>query len=171
MSIPESAAVATVAHIPTGDTTEREYTYDESAMIKEIRNRYRDATNWRFEKIGLEFIDGNTYTVWFTTKDVPDINNAWFYAYVDKSGCRLFDDGDQTVAFMQGILEQRRNFWQRIKDFDFLDIIGACIALPIIFAFVYIIMTAKGTADAIGNEFLTIVSLILGYYFGRNNQK
>lgn len=148
-----------------------QYTQDELAMIGEVHQRFPDASDWRFDKIGSEFIDGNTYTVYFATKQILNKDNSWFYAYVDKSGCRLFNDGDQAVAFMQGVLERRRSFVQRLRDFDFLDIIGALIALPITFAFVFIIVAERGGEDAISKEFLAIVSLILGYYFGRNKLK
>ncbi len=156
----------TIAKIPT-----REYTKDEKSIIEEIEKQYPDARDWRFDRVGNEFIDGNTYMVAFRTKEIKNSANSWYYAYVDSTGCRLLNNGDEAVVFMQALLEKRRGFLQRLKDFDLLDIIGALIALPIIFTFVYIVVTTRDTQNAISKEFLTIVSLILGYYFGRNKQK
>lgn len=147
----------------------RDFTPQEKLISDEIRKQFPDAHNFRFDRIGTEFIDGNTYMVEFITDDIKNKSNSWFYAYVDSADCRLFNTGDEAVVFMQSILEKRRGFLQRLKDFDLLDIIGALIALPIAFAFVYIVVTTKNDAqNAISKEFLAIVSLILGYYFGRN---
>lgn len=159
------------SQVTPATNTHREYTKDEKAIIEEIQKQYPDATEWRFDKVGSEFIEGNTYMVMFTTKDIKDKNNSWFYAYVDADGCRLLNTGDEAVVFMQGLLEKRRGFVQRLKDFDLLDIVGAIIAIPIIFTFIYIVIAAKGNSEAVSKEFLTIVSLILGYYFGRNKAK
>jgi hypothetical protein len=149
----------------------REYTEDEKSIIEEIEKQYPDARDWRFDRVGNEFIDGNTYLVSFKTDEIKNRANSWYYAYVDPSGCRLLSNGDEAVVFMQALLEKRRGFLQRLRDFDLLDIIGALIALPITFTFVYIVATTKDSQNAISKEFLTIVSLILGYYFGRNKQK
>ncbi len=146
-------------------------TIDEKTIILAIRQRFPDARTFRFDKIGAEFIEGNTYMVEFESDLIKNKANSWLYSYVDSSGCRLFDTGDEAVIFMQGILEKRRTFWQRIKDFDLVDIVGAIIALPIVFAFVYIVITSKDPQNAISKDFLAIVSIILGYYFGRNKAK
>lgn len=151
-----------------GGTAQREYTSEEKLIIQAIHRKYPDASDFRFAQVGSEFADGNTYSAVFTTSEINDDESSWYYAYVDASGAKLLDDGEKAIVFMQALLEKRKSILQRLKDFDFLDIIGACIALPIIFAFVYIVVTAKGTANAVSNEFLAIVSLILGYYFGRN---
>ena len=158
-------SVSAATSIPEPKSTQQEQTIKEEIMKQVPKAQY-----FRFEKIGTEYIDGNTYMVEFTyfdkskNKDV----DSWRYAYVDSTGCRLFDSGDEAVVFMQGLLEKRRGFLQRIKDFDLIDIVGALIALPIVFTFVYIVISSKDTQNAISKEFLAIVSIILGYYFGRN---
>jgi hypothetical protein len=149
----------------------REFTPQEKLIRDEIRKQFPNADHFRFDRIGTEFIDGNTYMVEFITPEIRNPSNSWFYAYVDSAECRLFNTGDEAVVFMQSLLERRRGFLQRLKDFDLLDIIGALIALPIVFAFVYIVITTRDAQNAISKEFLTIVSLILGYYFGRNKAK
>ena|SRR6185436_6616595 len=161
-----SAPTPNAQPVPT-----RDYTPQEKLIIEEIKKQYPDAHNYRFDRIGTEFIDGNTYMVEFITDDIKNKSNSWFYAYADSADCRLFNTGDEAVVFMQGLLEKKSSFLHRIKDFDLLDIIGALIALPIAFAFVYIVVTTRDAQNAISKEFLAIVSLILGYYFGRNKSK
>jgi len=142
----------------------------EQQIIDEIKKQVPDAKLFRFEKIGTEYIDGNTYMVEFAffDKNKKKEIDSWRYAYIDSAGPRIFDSGDEAVIFMQGLLEKRRGFLQRIKDFDLIDIVGALIALPIVFTFVYIVITSKDPQNAISKDFLAIVSIILGYYFGRN---
>jgi hypothetical protein len=148
----------------------REFSEDEKTIIKEVQKKFYDADNFRFNRVGNKFEEGNTYIVEFITKDRSK-NMSWYYAYIDKTECLLFDDGDETIVYMQNLLEKRRSFLQRLRDFDFLDIVGALIAFPIIIAFVYIVVLSKGGQNAVSKELLTIVSLILGYYFGRNKTK
>ena len=93
------------------------------------------------------------------------------YGDIRDYAVKLFENGKQTIVHMQGQLEKRKNIVQRLKDFDFLDIIGSLIALPIIFSFIYIVIVERGNPASISKEYLTIVSLILGYYFGRNKVK
>jgi len=137
---------------------------------EEVRYLYKDATDFRFRKVGEDFLEGDTYYLEFRTRELGK-DKSFYYAYVNTEGVKLFDNGEQTIVHMQALLEKRKSFIQRLKDFDFLDIIGAFIALPIIFAFIYIVVAEKGNPAAISKEFLTIVSLILGYYFGRNKTK
>jgi hypothetical protein len=155
---------------PNPSVPESKSTQQEQMIKEEIIKQVPTAASFRFEKIGTEYIDGNTYMVEFTfvDKNKKKEVDSWRYAYVDSSSCRIFDSGDEAVIFMQGLLEKRRGFLQRIKDFDLIDVVGALIALPIVFTFVYIVITSKDTQNAISKEFLAIVSIILGYYFGRN---
>lgn len=140
-------------------------------MIEEkVKDQYHDVSDFRYTAIGDLFLDGNTYYLEFKTEELSkDI--SYYYAYVNDEGCKLFENGEQVIVHMQNLLEKRKSFLQRLKDFDLLDIIGAIIALPIIFAFVYVVVRANGDPNAVSKEFLTIVSLILGYYFGRNKVK
>jgi len=149
---------------------QREFTEDEKTIIKEVQKQFNDAENFRFNRVGNKFEEGNTYMVEFSTKERRK-DMSWYYAYVDKTECQLFDEGEEAIVYMQTLLDKRRSFLQRLRDFDFLDIVGALIAFPIIIAFVYIVVLSKGSQDAVSKELLTIVSLILGYYFGRNKTK
>lgn len=144
---------------------------DEKLIVEAVQKLFKDASDFRFGRVGNQFEDGNTYTVEFTTKDIEKKDYSWFYAYVDASGCQLLKDGEDAIVFMQALLDKRRSFVQRLRDFDLLDIIGAVIAFMIVSAFVYIILVTRDSQNAISKEFLTIVSMVLGYYFGRNKSK
>lgn len=137
---------------------------------KEVKSLYTDATDFRYERVGEDFLDGDTYYLEFKSKGISK-KDSYYYAYINTEGVKLFENGKQTIVHMQSQLEKRKNVIQRLKDFDFLDIIGSLIALPIIFAFIYIVIAERGNATSVSKEYLTIVSLILGYYFGRNKVK
>lgn len=137
---------------------------------EEVKYQFKDASDFRFRRVGEDFLEGDTYYLEFKTKELAR-KDSYYYAYVNAEGCKLFENGEQIIVNMQGQLEKRKNFFQRLKDFDFLDIVGSLIALPIIFAFVYIVIAERGNSASVSKEYLTIVSLILGYYFGRNKVK
>lgn len=147
-----------------------EMTADEKLIVREVQKKFKDAHDFRFDRVGNKYEEGNTYMVEYLTADLRK-ELSWHYAYVDPSGCQLFADGDAAITHMQTLLDQKRSFITRLRDFDILDLVGAAIALPIIGSFVYILFVTRGAEDAISKEFLTIVSLILGYYFGRNKGK
>ena len=134
---------------------------------KEVKSLYPDATDFTFKIVGENFLDGKTYYTGYKTKQLSR-NNSFYYAFISSDGCTLLDDGEEVIIHMQNLLEKRKSITQRLKDFDLLDIIGAIIALPLIFAFIYIVITSRGNPDSVSKEFLAIVSIILGYYFGRN---
>ena len=140
------------------------------SIENEVKLLFKDATDFRYKIIGEQFLEGTTYYLEYKTAELSK-DDSYYYAYVDEEGCKLFDNGEQVIIHMQSLLEKRKSFLQRLKDFDLLDIIGAIIALPIIFAFVYIAVAGRGDPNAVSKEYLTIVSLILGYYFGRNKVK
>ncbi len=143
---------------------------DEKEITNAVKKLYKDAADFRFDRVGNQFADGNTYMVDFKTKELSK-TVSWYYAYVDSSGCQLLKDGEEAIVFMQNLLDKRRSFTQRLKEFDLLDIVGAAIALLILVPFAYTIFVTKGTQGSINTEFLTMVSLVLGYYFGRNKSK
>ena len=143
------------------------YAPEEERIIEAIRKLSTRAGNFRFKRIGNKFEEGNTYSVEY---DAPDVEKdvSWYYVYITDKDCQLLENGEDAIVYMQTLLERKRSFMQRLNEFEFLDIIGALIALPIILAFVFI--TIKSPQYEVGKEFLTIVSLILGYYFGRNKK-
>lgn len=143
---------------------------DEKTIADEISKRAKDAKDFRFSRVGSQFSEGNIYMVEFTSDEIPKYK-CWFYAYVNQEGCKLLEDGEEAIVYMQNMLEGRRTFMQRIREFDLLDIISALIAFMIVGSFVWIILTTRDAPNAISKEFLTIVSLVLGYYFGRNKTK
>lgn len=110
---------------------------------KEVKSLYKDANEFRYERIGEDFLDGDTYYLEFKSKGISK-KDSYYYAYIDAEGVKLFENGKQTIVHMQSQLEKRKSVIQRLKDFDFLDIIGSLIALPIIFTFIYIVIAEKG---------------------------
>jgi len=143
---------------------------DEKIIANEIAKRIKEPGDFRFSRVGSQFAEGNIYMVEFTAAEIPKYK-SWFYAYVNKDGCKLLEDGEEAIVYMQNMLEGRRTFLQRIREFELLDIVSAFIAFMIIGSFVWITLTSRDAQNAISKEFLTIVSLVLGYYFGRNKTK
>lgn len=143
---------------------------DEKIIADEILKRIKDSKDFRFSRVGSQFSEGNIYMVEFASEEIPKYK-SWFYAYVNQEGCKLLEDGEEAIVYMQNMLEGRRTFLQRIREFDLLDIVSALIAFMIVGSFVWITLTTRDAPNAISKEFLTIVSLVLGYYFGRNKTK
>jgi hypothetical protein len=133
---------------------------------KEILKQYPDAKDFRISPIGESLIDGYTYYVAFTTAE-ENSEDSFFYAFLDKNGCKLLDDGEDVIKHFEVLLDRKKNVLQRLSEFDLLDIVGAFLALMIVGAFTWLITTGA----KISAEFLAIVSLVLGYYFGRSKTK
>lgn len=102
-------------------------------------------------------------------KLVADFCYAMVFA---DGGVNLMDDGEDLVRFFQTLLDRKRSLLARFSELNFNDLIGAFIAFAIVgtFAFLVIYAAAGGrpTGEWVSKEFLAIVSVVLGFYFGRN---
>lgn len=138
----------------------------EKLITNEVLRQYSDASEFKISPIGDSLIEGYTFYVGFSTKhEAPE--DSFFYAFIDKNGCKLLDDGEDLVKYFEILLDRKKSILQRLSDFDLLDIVGAFLALMIVGSFTWLIcIQAKITS-----EFLAIVSLVLGYYFGRSKSK
>jgi hypothetical protein len=86
---------------------------DESKIIEAACALYKDATDFRLNRVGDQLEDGNTYMVDFKSKETGKAYSC-FYAYVDSSGCQILEDGKETFGVMQNLLEKQRNFMQKL---------------------------------------------------------
>jgi len=141
----------------------------DKSISEEISKAYPKASNIKINKIGLEMPEGRTYYAEFTAGEEEDFS----YIFVQKDGdCRLLDDGESLVSFFQGLLDKKRSILQRFSEFNFNDFIGAFIAFAVIGSFTVLIMHASWNGNlgdqTISKEYLAIVAIVLGFYFGRS---
>ncbi len=140
-----------------------------SIVEEEVKRTYQHSGEVKIAEIGLEMPEGNTFYAEFNNGESDD----FCYAFVQKNGeCRLFDDGETLVRFFQGLLDKKRSILQRFSEFNFNDFIGAFIAFAVIGSFTILIMHASWNGNlgdqTISKEYLAIVSIVLGFYFGRS---
>ncbi len=141
----------------------------EKTISEEINKSYPMASSIKISKIGLEMPEGRTFYAEFKTGEEDD----FCYIFVQKDGeSKLLDDGESLVSFFQGLLDKKRSILQRFSEFNFNDFIGAFIAFAVIGSFTVLIMHASWNGSlgdqTISKEYLAIVSIVLGFYFGRS---
>jgi hypothetical protein len=151
----------------------------EDAVKDGILKEYQEPTEINVNEIGFDMPEGKAMYASFKVPedtaegDAGATRDDFCYALVQPDGtCKLFDDGEQLVRFFQDLLDRKRSLWQRFNELNFNDLIGAFIALAIIGSFTFLVIHAswiKAPPEAwISKEFLAIVSVVLGFYFGRN---
>jgi hypothetical protein len=142
---------------------------EKEKIEKAIINKVKEAANFDFLKSEGRIAEGTAYYVEFTsTKVQPD--DCYFYAFVDKDDCRLYNDGFELVNSVQVHYERNRSLIQRFRDFELPDVMAAVIGLLVTITLVYIVVKDGGTTN-ISKEFLAVFTLVLGYYFGRNQPR
>jgi hypothetical protein len=148
--------------------------YEEAVRI-EIPKQYPGAMEIVVSEIGVTTPEGKALYADF--KKPNAVNNKmvkdFCYAMVLANGTvKLMDDGEELVRYFQTILDRKRSLWSRFNELNFNDMIGAFIAFTVVgtFAFLVIYAAAGGrpSGDWVSKEFLAIVSVVLGFYFGRN---
>jgi hypothetical protein len=142
----------------------------ENIVIEEIKKGYVDVEDIKVVEIGFEMPEGKALYAGFKDKDGP---GNFCYALVSPDHqCKIFNDGEELVRFFQNLLDRKRSLWQRFSEINFNDMIGAFIALAIVGSFAVLVVRAGwiGTLseNSISKEFIAIVSMVLGFYFGRS---
>jgi hypothetical protein len=138
-----------------------------------IKRECPNPTDFKIVEIGFDMPEGITLYAGFKTKDKDD---EFCYAVVEPGGtCKLFDDGEEMVRFFQTLMDRKQSFLQRFSELNYNDLISAFIAFVIIDSFAFLVVHAgwkNGSlgADTISREFLAIVSVMLGFYFGRSRK-
>jgi hypothetical protein len=140
----------------------------ETLLKEKVSSEYLEAKDIKVCEIGVDMPEGKAFYAEFTDHDGPD----FCYALVQQDGqCKIFNDGEALVMFFQNLLDRKRSLWQRFSELNFNDLISAFIAFTIIGSFAFLTIRAGwvGTPSdsVISKEFLAIVSLVLGFYFGR----
>jgi hypothetical protein len=129
----------------------------------EIARRYPSATDIVVMEVVSQFLDGDVYYADFKVGGQED----FCYVFVSDNTVRIFDDGESVLNEFKSQLDARLAFFQRLGEFTLAEIIGAFIALGTTAVFV-----GLSLADIKLNQgFLSIFSVITGYYFGRNVTK
>jgi hypothetical protein len=110
------------------------------------------------------FVLGPVYYVEWEDKQADD-QDCFCYALVHKE-VEIYDDGVQLVQRMKQILDERKTLFQHIGEFTFNELIGALIAVVLTVVFC---VTLRDTTPPpnVNKEFLGLVMLIAGYYFGK----
>src|SRR5262245_16100887 len=108
---------------------------DDSRIETAIKKRYSDATTFQYWPTGGPIARGRAYYIEFETAELDD-DDCYYYAFVDKDECRLFDDGFELVNAIQVLTEKRKSLLERISDFDLPDLIGGLIAILLTVAIV-----------------------------------
>jgi hypothetical protein len=114
---------------------------DESKIIEAVQTRYKDATDFCFNRVGEFIEDGNTYMVEFKTKETGRTHSC-FYAYVDVAGCQVLEDGHETMGLMQTLLAKHRNFMKKIYDFNPSEIARPETSFLVISTYMYVAFLA-----------------------------
>jgi hypothetical protein len=140
----------------------------ENLVKQKVTDEYLDVKDVKVCEIGVDMPEGKAFYAEFNDHD----GSNYCYALVQQDGqCKIFNDGEALVMFFQNLLDRKRSLWQRFSELSFNDLISASIAFTIIgsFALMTIISAWVGTPSdgIISKEFLAIVSLVLGFYFGR----
>jgi hypothetical protein len=126
-------------------------------IMEEIKHEYPDASDFTFNVVDGAFANGNVYFVEFKSKELKP-SESYYYTFVDRKGCEKLDDRiEDMIRFVRTKMLAHRSFFERLGDFEFLDVVSALIALPIVSAFVYRMCTSPIGTDAVSKEFLDVV--------------
>ncbi len=140
-------------------------TDQQNVVVAEVEKADPTAKDIHVQQL-LENLEGNSvYYADFTSTENPEPDN-FYYVLVHSNGkARLFDDGVRAIEGLALILDQKKAAIQKLKDFWFVEIVGALLAVSFTVAFIIFTVRANGTVD---DKFVGIVAIILGYYFGKN---
>ena len=141
-----------------------------------IKKKYADASSFDHSLTLPDFLSGDVYYTEFHTSAIQDKSDMFEYAYVQKGRVTLFDNGVSAIQNLCTELDRRRTLLQRFSDFGFVDVVSATIALLITSVFVFLLVRwnvgqtadVKPGVDPVPKEVLSIFSMVMGYYFGRN---
>ena len=150
----------------------REKTELDQIVAEAVKNEYPNpTTDFKIAEIGFDMPEGTMLYADFKANAEDD----FCYALVKPDGtCKLFDSGEEMVRFFQSLMDRKRSFLQRFSELNFNDLIGAFIAFVIIGSFAVLIVhggwNGSLSGDTISKEYLAIVSVVLGFYFGRSRK-
>ena len=152
----------------------------ETAVADAILKEYPGSRDIVPSEIGIKMAEGmSMYAEFNRPADNPadaskgKMQADFCYVVIFPDGnTKLLDDGEDLVLYFQTLLDRKRTIWQRFSELNFNDLIGAFIAFAIVGGFTFLVIHAAlnniPPEDWISKEFLAIVALVLGFYFGRN---
>lgn len=152
----------------------------EKSVLDAVVKGFPGATDIVLADIGINMAEGvSMYAEFKRLADDPAdakkgrMEEDFCYVIVFPNGdTKLLNNGEELVLYFQALLDRKRTVWQRFSELNFNDMIGAFIAFAVIGGFTFLIIRASlnniPSEDWISKEFLAIVSMVLGFYFGRN---
>lgn len=145
--------MATTQPIETSDVKEK--------VLRKVREHYPNAKNILFYPVVDRFIQAPVYYVEWDDENTDESDR--FCYVLGSNDPELYDDGIQVIQRMKQLLDEKKTILAHIGEFSFNDMIGAVIAVVIVLIFIEIILVQK-TVD---KDFLGLVLLVAGYYFGK----
>jgi hypothetical protein len=138
------------------------------AIEAAIKAEDSSANDIYLSKVVSDFVESDVYYASWKSTKLPE-NESFFYVLVTKDGnLRTYDDGVLAIEKLKDILDSRRSFWQRLREFSLVEVMGAVIALCVTSLFIYLSIEGINNPDALSKEFTGIFGIIVGYYFGKN---
>lgn len=145
------------------------FSKDEQTIVNNIIFRCKDAKNFKVTPSTRKFLNGAIYYVEFESAD-NDANDeeSFYYAFVEKEECRLYDDPMTLIDWSSDTLEKKQTLMQRINEFELHELVASIIAILVSGAFIWLVTWSSNAPSA--KEILPIFSLVLGYYFGQGKR-
>jgi hypothetical protein len=141
----------------------------ERKIMAETKAGDPTAQNIYISKVVSDFMESDVY---YVAWDSSRYNNkdSFSYVLVTKDGIlRTYEDGVSAMEKLKDILDGRRTFWQRLREFSLFEVMAALIALCVTGVFIFLSFYSSITdKNALSTEFMGIFGIIIGYYFGKN---
>jgi len=130
-------------------------------ILRKVKEHYPNAKNILFYPVVDNFIKAPVYYVEWDDEKAEE-SDCFCYVLGSKDP-EMYDDGIQVIQRMKQLLDEKKTILTHIGEFSFNDFIGAIIAIIIVGIFIgYVIWK-----QSVEKDFLGLVLLVAGYYFGK----
>jgi len=138
------------------------------AIEAAIKAEDSSASQFYLSKVVSDFVESDVYYVSWKSQNLSD-NESFYYVLADKNGLlKWYDDGILAIEKLKDVLDGRRTFWQRLREFSLIEVMAALIALCVTAVFIILSIVSISNPNALSKEFTGIFGIIVGYYFGKN---
>ncbi|MGA2797129.1 MAG: hypothetical protein ABSE63_06105 [Thermoguttaceae bacterium] len=136
-------------------------------VLAAIRDEDPTATNIKLQLILDDLERNSVYYAEFQSTANPPPDN-FFYVLVQSNGkTKLLDDGVRAIELLGTLLEQKKSAIRKLREFWFVEIIAATLALTFTIAY----LCASFGSSKVDERLLGVVGIILGYYFGKHDNR